>query len=271
MKLEEHLFIAKEAAEYAKSIIIYGSSNKKDSKIGHDQIVALKQKLKISNSKNLNKSAFIRLKKQVKIISEFQIGNCFEHTILAYYYIVNKYNVNASMIDFHNIDHCFLLIGADNSTDVYKWGDMAVICDPWDNRYYPAKFAFIFLKSTFGYMFSLSMTSRQISDNDLPKLTQNDLTIDQEDFDQVREKINFSHSYDFNFHDNIYPLKLGALFTFSSIFTMISCSLSKKNLELDCYAELLLFITLVSSVLTVKSLVTEEKNLKILSNLFKVN
>jgi len=270
MNLEKYLLIAKEAAEYAKSLISLGSSNKPNSNITHYDILKLKEELNKSTKNNRYKSSLKRLKSKVDIISKYQIGNCYEHTVLAYYYVITKFKVKASMIDLKNIDHCFLLLGAEDSSEFHKWGDSAVVCDPWDNRYYPAKFALIFLKFTFNYILHLSIKNAyQIADNNLP----NNIELESNNAQallEMRQKVNFVFSYDFATQDLINPLKYSYIFVAPTLFSFVVCNILNGNTEFDFTYGSLLFAIMASYAFVFNSLMHNVKQQNMLKEHFSI-
>ena len=77
------------------------------------------------------------------------VGNCFEHSVLACHYLKNQWNIASYMAETEdwNIDHCFVLIGAPNGLDGQTInvtqqapgaiaGAFTVVCDPWYHEWF---------------------------------------------------------------------------------------------------------------------------------------
>ena len=68
-------------------------------------------------------------------------GNCGEHAAVAFMYLYNKSQFPVEVMQGSNVDHLFVVLGRDAAGDVDKpgkWGEKAVICDPWNGNYFPA-------------------------------------------------------------------------------------------------------------------------------------
>jgi hypothetical protein len=150
--------IAKEANAWARSHILYSTTHPPK----HDdddetedmrdaQQVALATSL--SDLREINKAAtkilygekkgskLNALKFLVTTISKYSLGNCFEYSILALYYITLTHpHVQVELIDIDPGDHTCLVLERDarsDESDPLSWHD-ALICDPWDDKFYPA-------------------------------------------------------------------------------------------------------------------------------------
>lgn len=121
-----------------------------------EKIKAAKQDLFLNESSEKNFSqegtkVFVRLNEkmrwqqlqlQIELIKKFNVGNCGEMTLLAYYYsLLLDRTVTRAMIGFTDSSHIALIIGLSPNADVnnYRsWGDETVICDTWLCEAYPA-------------------------------------------------------------------------------------------------------------------------------------
>jgi len=269
--LEDYLLIAKIAIEYTKSIITFGSPNRNDSKVNSSAILALRSEFNKYDKLNKNKSSFEKLNSKVEVISKYKFGNCYEHTILAYYYIIRNFNVRACTIDLANIDHSVLLIGSIGCTDFHKWDDSTVVCDPWDSKYYPARYAFIFLKPTFGFIMNFAINKvHRVPQNKIPKNNLRVLVIDSDERTEIKNKILLSRSYDFVGNYKNYPAKYFALFVISSTIGCSICSIVKGKLESNLSINTLLLSLFFAFGYIVSSLVHNEIKTKELMSTFTV-
>ena len=79
-------------------------------------------------------------------------GNCGEQSAVAWVYLWK--NLRVTPIDWMCVaggDHAFVVIGrsAKSSPEDYStWGKEAVVCDPWDNKAYAARYIHNFMKGT---------------------------------------------------------------------------------------------------------------------------
>lgn len=75
------------------------------------------------------------------LLDSYKVGNCGEMAEIAFFALLkcNCWFVNIDMVTFGN--HQFLVIGRKIDSDIkdYKtWGDTAVVCDPWNQDFFPA-------------------------------------------------------------------------------------------------------------------------------------
>ncbi|STY28756.1 Uncharacterised protein [Legionella wadsworthii] len=78
----------------------------------------------------------------IEISSKFTLGNCYEFTLHALDYILNRApHIDAEVFKIMRGDHYFLVLNRDENSDKRDpktWGKNAVICDPWLNAVYAA-------------------------------------------------------------------------------------------------------------------------------------
>ncbi len=78
----------------------------------------------------------------IKFSTKYSLGNCYEYTLQALDYILQKNpDIDGEIFRILRGDHFFLVLNRDPNSDPNKpetWG-AAVICDPWLNAVYEAK------------------------------------------------------------------------------------------------------------------------------------
>lgn len=73
-----------------------------------------------------------------------RFGNCLEKSAIAIHYILSLQLENPPLIEWISSripDHVFAVIGRQENSDINNpttWGEDAVVCDPWDQTFYPA-------------------------------------------------------------------------------------------------------------------------------------
>src|SRR3990167_2136058 len=142
-KLCDHLTLAFSAIKATKSVIVRGSSNTYFSNVVCAEMTEMRNAAKHTVFEF--QSAIQEQIKMLKLMiaaQTFQIGNCYEQALIAFYFLATQKAVlNVELIHMPFADHIFVLIGrAENSdiADPMTWGDDVVVCDPWGCRYYPA-------------------------------------------------------------------------------------------------------------------------------------
>ena len=71
----------------------------------------------------------------------YGVGNCGEQASMAFFYLCERHVQSLELMFINNGDHAFVVLGRksdSNISDYTTWGEHAVVCDPWANRYYPA-------------------------------------------------------------------------------------------------------------------------------------
>lgn len=76
----------------------------------------------------------------LSLSSKFSIGNCQELTHQAFEFVLTHYpSLNAEIFYLKGGDHVFLVLNRkanSNTVNPKKWGNAAIICDPWKNKCY---------------------------------------------------------------------------------------------------------------------------------------
>jgi len=111
-------------------------------KFCRSKIIAEKQKaLKIDPPNNNFSERF----GYAKAAHMYPLGNCGELAAVAFFYLLDEklFSKPVEIFQFErtNGDHHFVVIGRKHDSDPNdpaKWGEEAVICDPWSRRIYPA-------------------------------------------------------------------------------------------------------------------------------------
>ncbi len=147
-KLDRNLLYAKEAVDYTTKCLPYGAVNYDNDLSKVSRLKLVKMNLMINDaeaaSKNIPLSHNFDLYYEViaKVAKEHKIGNCGEHSAIAYTYLKNEKNLRKlDYLALVNGDHAFVVIGrkpGSDVTDPTTWGDAAVVCEPWGKTYYPA-------------------------------------------------------------------------------------------------------------------------------------
>lgn len=147
-ELEVNLLHAKDAIQYVRSFLTYGSNTKKDSLQPNWQL----ERIIIMRNEVLAKATFhamqhdgiadfsviSRLTK--KALKKFQFGYCGEQAQAAFVFLDKK--------GIYPLDFCLTNIGGhnlvvigrkdkSNPEDISTWGSSAVVCDPWAEKAYP--------------------------------------------------------------------------------------------------------------------------------------
>lgn len=144
-------WVAREACDYARSIILKSSNQAINQQYDDLQRVALSKGLSDLRENLFQQPEFILednqgIRNYYEIIAKarkFSLGNCTELALFALEHVVDiAPGVNA---EYYHIkggaDHAFIVIGRPIDTNPNKpetWGDSTFICDPWANKVYPA-------------------------------------------------------------------------------------------------------------------------------------
>lgn len=163
LTIKEVLSHAQEACDHARKQIykgtthIAGVANAPDEYRGSkdvDEALALREgiiatrelvELETDNKNPLEKNApyLAGFETAIEISSKYSLGNCIEYAYHAMDYILNhNVDINAEIFKIMRGDHFFLVLNRDpgsNRNNPETWGENAVICDPWQNKVYPAK------------------------------------------------------------------------------------------------------------------------------------
>lgn len=147
-ELEVNLLHAKDAIQYVRSFLTYGSNTKKDSlqpdwqperlTIMRNEVLAQATFHAMQHDGVADFSVISRLNK--KALKKFQFGNCGEQAQAAFVFLDKK---GVYPLDFclTNIGgHNLVVIGREgksNPEDISTWGSSAVVCDPWAEKAYP--------------------------------------------------------------------------------------------------------------------------------------
>jgi hypothetical protein len=80
-----------------------------------------------------------RFRQIAEITTRMKSGNCNEQSITAFIYLYDRGVAPLAWMHLTNGKHAFVVLGRTSSTgdDPAKWGDAAVVCDPWNNESYP--------------------------------------------------------------------------------------------------------------------------------------
>jgi len=146
--------LAVRAKDYARDKILHGTTQLENNNLAFTQVEQIsaslteirKQTFELSDSLfSLEDDGVIsRYELQVDLSAKYSLGNCYELSLLALDYILqdpNNENIDAEACRINGGDHVFLLIGRAPGSDILnpdKWGEKAIICDPWANKVYPA-------------------------------------------------------------------------------------------------------------------------------------
>ena len=142
--------IAEEACKYSRQCILAGSTLIDNNLFDKNKKFALSQ-LIIDIRNIINNTEFLlnidttvtRFQKSVFYCTKYSLGNCWEYTLLALYYVMVHYP--DKLAEAYYIDggeHAILVIGRQPDSDPSNpltWGEDAVICDPWSNKTYRAQ------------------------------------------------------------------------------------------------------------------------------------
>lgn len=143
--------MAKEANEYAQWIIRKTITRESTNKMASEQKEALKKgledidKLREQEQKaNILEDPYVfSFYNMVRTAYKYSIGNCDEYAYVALNYILhcNDPKVNAELCHLEGGNHVFLVLNRKENSDIEDpstWGENSFICDPWNNRIYPA-------------------------------------------------------------------------------------------------------------------------------------
>lgn len=144
--------IAHSANDFAQEMIIHSATHPKANPLdesrraaiyqGVRQVRTLTEKSSDTLLGNNRGNLFESLREEAKTIMKYSLGNCWEYTVLALYYIACHHpDVMAESMSIRNGDHVLLVIGrqsGSDESDPLTWGQDAIIADPWANTVYPA-------------------------------------------------------------------------------------------------------------------------------------
>lgn len=152
--MADHLEIAKKACEYARERILLGSTQVENNNLPEWQKAHLFQGVHKDLRPRIQ-DPFIQIEDDtvddfegtIFYTTKYSLGNCYELALQALDYCLMENEkaeekVRAEVFRLKGGDHVFLVIGrryGSLENDPKTWGDDAVICDPWANKYYPAK------------------------------------------------------------------------------------------------------------------------------------
>lgn len=153
-KLKRNLAYAREALLYTKQAIPLGAVNiaEEANDVASRILKAEKEKLFLEMCKESYETAQVLDRRNLTeldiqrilagIAKKYKVGNCGEQSCVAYCYLVDEKHLRkVERLSIVNGDHGFVVIGRQFGSDISNpetWGKVAVICDPWTNRYYPA-------------------------------------------------------------------------------------------------------------------------------------
>ena len=154
---------AEKAKQYARSIIVKGSTQLENNKLNQEHfdhlrkgvegstfskleglgikdIIDIETERRIQNHENPVLATYNSI---ISVTSKYSLGNCHELAVQALDYILRYApEINAEVYTIEGGDHVFLVLNRDpysKAEDPSNWGDNAVICDPWADEAYPAK------------------------------------------------------------------------------------------------------------------------------------
>lgn len=147
-KLALNLKWARQALDFKKEKLSFGASNAVPDLTFSDIIRSIAarggvtvQKLaqifgpeKTSDMENVASIADLALK--------FGSGNCGEQSAVVFCWLHENKVQNISLLSCKDADHMFVVIGVENLAWFEKLSEFpifSVVCDPWSNRYYPAR------------------------------------------------------------------------------------------------------------------------------------
>jgi hypothetical protein len=152
MTLENNLKYAREAIIYTKNCLSFGASNTVKEHDSYPAKLEADRRIKRAR-KRLRKFSFFtdphitsiqKTRLHADCAKLHEAGNCDEQSSVAYIYLTDvKHLRKVDRVQITGIDHVFLVIGrrdGSNINDYTTWGNEAVICDPWGNRYFPVKY-----------------------------------------------------------------------------------------------------------------------------------
>lgn len=89
-----------------------------------------------------NASRLDRIHRWAARAAETHCGNCAEFSAVAYVYLEKQPSIRPlDFMCFSNGDHMYVVIGrasGSNAAEPATWGRLAVVCDPWKDKSYPA-------------------------------------------------------------------------------------------------------------------------------------
>lgn len=143
--------VAKEACEHARTYILMGSTQLINNSYDIEQRRSLNKA--IGDIRYLSKeygyfslefdAVIQKFYRIIKLCRKFSLGNCEELALMALDYVIHSVpDTNAEVYQIKGGDHAFLVIGRKKnslSSQPETWGDDAYICDPWANKYFPAR------------------------------------------------------------------------------------------------------------------------------------
>jgi len=154
MTLAENILLGNDAANYARKLITASSTALTTSMIDQSDIakhiermrkstfsteVSLKDLFRVPDI-HFNADLY-QIKKAVRLVKNFSVGNCGEYAALALNYLRKQDVKRAEAFSISNGNHCFVVIDRAMDSDPEKpetWGTDAIVCDPWSNKIYPA-------------------------------------------------------------------------------------------------------------------------------------
>jgi hypothetical protein len=162
------LQVAKDANAYARSQIIKTSTRLENNNLAQDQQDYLKRALgscHYEDAYGIRDLIYEQYKKNkqqgqdkqlawhnsvVAVTSKYSIGNCSELAHQAFDYILKKApTMRAEIYRIVGGDHAFVVINRNPTSDPHNpltWGANAVVCDPWANSVFPARYCPTMLK-----------------------------------------------------------------------------------------------------------------------------
>lgn len=147
-ELDKNLQHAKDAINYVRSFLIYGSNTQKDSLqpnwqperllIMRQEVLAKAKFHAMQNNGVADFPVISRLNK--KALKQYQFGNCGEQAQAAFVFLDKKgiYPLDFCLTNIGG--HNLVVIGRKNKSnpeDISTWGASAVVCDPWAEKAYP--------------------------------------------------------------------------------------------------------------------------------------
>lgn len=159
--LQENLRLARLTVDYVrKAVMRTGASNRVEDLIkstlmtgrvaasGHD--VTLMRQMRgsggfgsVPSSATFGKDYYPTLRQIAHAAKRMGAGNCGEHAAVAFVYLHEAWRIKP--LDYMTYerpgDHAFVVIGRDGRSqpsDYHNWGQEAVVCDPWDEKAFPA-------------------------------------------------------------------------------------------------------------------------------------
>lgn len=169
ISLEDSLHYGKEANKYARNQIIKGNTQLENNDLPETRYDSLYRGVGGLDSGlgirdlyvpdglfldllEMNNMIVARYESIIEITSKYSLGNCAELSLQALDYILHNVdvNINAEVYKIAYGDHSILVLNRDQNSDTanpLKWGENAVIADPWADKVFKASDYLLQLKN----------------------------------------------------------------------------------------------------------------------------